>query len=63
MGVLRDLCQIEDVQQNYPTSACFAIAGPVSQNRAKMTNLGWLIDGDQLQEQFNWKCEIVHIAS
>jgi glucokinase len=34
-------------------SACLAVAGPVSQSRAKVTNLPWLIDAAILVEQFS----------
>lgn len=33
-----------------PKKACFAIAGPVTNNTAKLTNLAWLLDGERLQE-------------
>jgi glucokinase len=33
-----------------PQKACFAIAGPVVNNTAKLTNLPWLLDGDRLQQ-------------
>jgi glucokinase len=31
-----------------PSTACFAVAGPVSNNRAVLTNRGWEIDGPKL---------------
>lgn len=33
-----------------PQKACFAIAGPVTNNTAKLTNLAWFLDGERLQE-------------
>ena len=33
-----------------PQKACFAIAGPVINNTAKLTNLAWFLDGERLQE-------------
>ncbi|PZU94440.1 MAG: glucokinase [Pseudanabaena sp.] len=38
--------------QNLPplTSACFGIAGPVSDRRSQLTNLGWVIESDRLAE-------------
>ncbi len=33
-----------------PTSACFAIAGPVTNNRARITNLGWRLNAEELQK-------------
>jgi glucokinase len=35
------------------TSACFAVAGPVEDNRCQMTNLKWNIDGEALSVTFN----------
>ncbi len=35
------------------TSACFGVAGPVEDNRAKVTYLPWVIDGKSLAEEFN----------
>ncbi|MEB3219288.1 MAG: glucokinase [Nostocales cyanobacterium 94392] len=34
-----------------PQKACFAIAGPVVNNTAKLTNLAWFLDTSRLQEQ------------
>ncbi len=36
-----------------PDAACFGVAGPVSENRVKMTNLDWTLDGLSLQKQLN----------
>lgn len=36
-----------------PEKACFAIAGPVTNNTAKLTNLAWLLDGERLQEDLD----------
>jgi glucokinase len=35
-----------------PELAAFGVAGPVSQERAKLTNLPWIIDAASLQQQF-----------
>ncbi len=35
-----------------PTLACFGVAGPVRNNRVRMTNLNWLIDGRELARRF-----------
>lgn len=37
-----------------PQAAAFGVAGPVVGGRVGMTNLGWLIDPDLLQEQFRF---------
>lgn len=34
-----------------PQKACFAIAGPVVQNTAKLTNLAWFLDTERLQQE------------
>jgi len=34
-----------------PERACFAIAGPVVNNRSSLTNLAWSLGGDRLQEE------------
>lgn len=35
-----------------PQFACFGVAGPVMDNRVRMTNLDWFLDGDALQQRF-----------
>jgi glucokinase len=41
------------VKNNAPTpqKACFAIAGPVVNNTAKLTNLAWFLDTERLQQE------------
>lgn len=34
-----------------PQKACFAIAGPVVNNTAKLTNLAWYLDSDRLKQE------------
>ncbi|MEH2067079.1 MAG: glucokinase [Nostoc sp.] len=34
-----------------PHKACFAIAGPIVNNTAKLTNLAWFLDTERLQEE------------
>ena len=36
----------------HPQTAAFGVAGPVADGRARMTNLGWLLDQEVLREQF-----------
>ncbi|QYX31088.1 glucokinase [Sphaerospermopsis torques-reginae] len=36
-----------------PEKACFAIAGPVVKNTAKLTNLAWFLDTERLAQQLN----------
>jgi glucokinase len=35
--------------------ACIAVAGPVHKNTCQITNLGWIINGDELCRSLNWK--------
>ncbi|MBD2774626.1 glucokinase [Iningainema tapete] len=46
------------VDSQIPQKACFAIAGPVANNTAKLTNLVWFLDGERLQEQLG----ITHVS-
>ena len=34
--------------------ACFGVAGPVIERRARITNLSWVVDGPALQSFFGW---------
>ncbi|MCX7595134.1 MAG: glucokinase [Fischerella sp.] len=36
-----------------PLKACFAIAGPVVNNTAKLTNLAWFLDAERLRQQLD----------
>ena len=36
------------------SSACFAIAGPIIAGRAKITNLTWVVDSQNLKSTFGW---------
>ncbi len=38
-----------------PARACFGIAGPVKDNRVRMTNLEWTIDGIELADHFSFE--------
>ncbi len=42
-------------QTNAPDQACFGVAGPVRENRVRMTNLNWSIDGTELARAFDLK--------
>ncbi|MEH2326189.1 MAG: glucokinase [Nostoc sp.] len=48
------------VKANTPTpeKACFAIAGPIVKNTAKLTNLAWFLDTERLEEELG----IPHIS-
>ena len=36
-----------------PQAACFAIAGPVVNNRSQLTNLAWMLSSDRIAEELN----------
>lgn len=38
-------------REEKPEKACFAIAGPVVNNRAKLTNLPWILDNQRLETE------------
>ncbi|MEM8614957.1 MAG: glucokinase, partial [Cyanobacteria bacterium P01_H01_bin.105] len=38
-----------------PQAACFALAGPVIENRSQLTNLAWLLSGDRIAEELDLK--------
>jgi len=59
--ILEDFLKNECKNITYPSSACFAVAGPLSNNKAKIINLSWNISGNALQEKFNFKrCELIN---
>jgi len=59
--ILEDFLKNECKNINHPYSACFAVAGPLSNNNAKIINLSWNISGNALQKKFNFKsCELIN---
>ncbi len=59
--ILEDFLKKECKNINPPSSACFAVAGPLSNNNAKIINLSWNISGNALQRKFNFKsCELIN---
>ena len=59
--ILEDFLKNECRNLNYPSTACFAVAGPVSNNNAKIVNLSWNISGKSLKNKFNFKsCELIN---
>ena len=59
--ILEDFLKKECKHINHPVSACFAVAGPLSKNNAKIINLSWNISGNALQNKFNLKrCELIN---
>jgi len=59
--ILEDFIKKECKNITHPSSACFAVAGPLSKNNAKIVNLSWNISGNALQNKFNFKsCELIN---
>jgi len=59
--ILEDFLKNECKKITHPASACFAVAGPLSNNNAKIINLSWNISGNALQRKFNFKnCELIN---
>ncbi len=49
-GLLRQFVSLDDGPIE---AACFAVAGPVIGEHSEITNLEWVIESDELQEQFS----------
>jgi len=59
--ILEDFLKKECKNISHPSSACFAVAGPLSKNNAKIINLSWNISGNALKRKFNFKsCELIN---
>jgi len=59
--ILEDFLKNECKNIAHPSSACFAVAGPISNNDAKIINLSWNISGNALKNKFNFKsCELIN---
>jgi glucokinase len=59
--ILEDFLKKECKDIAHPHTACFAVAGPISNNNAKIMNLSWDISGNALQNKFNFKsCELIN---
>lgn len=52
---LRDIVRLHMQQQGLTqlASACFAVAGPVQKQSARITNLPWVLESDDLQRQLD----------
>ncbi len=45
----------------HPQTACFAIAGPVVNNRSQLTNLAWSLEGDRIADELGLtKVELIN---
>jgi glucokinase len=43
-----------------PQAAAFACAGPVRKQRCEFTNLGWVVDADEVSKQFNLRSRVLN---
>jgi len=59
--ILEDFLLNECQNFNHPSSACFAVAGPISNNNASIINLSWNISGKALKNKFKFEsCELIN---
>jgi len=59
--ILEDFLKNECKNINHPSYACFAVAGPLSNNNAKIINLSWNISGNKLKNKFKFEqCELIN---
>ena len=59
--ILEDFLKNECKNITHPSSACFAVAGPLSNNKAKIINLSWNISGNKLKNKFKFdQCELIN---
>ncbi len=59
--ILEDFLKNECKKISYPFAACLAVAGPISNNKAKIINLSWNISTNKLKNKFKFKhCELVN---
>ena len=52
-GLLETFFEQHTVERNNIESACIGVAGPVDQQQAKVTNLPWRLDANQLADAFS----------
>ena len=55
-SIIENFLNKECKNVKYPLNACFAIAGPVKNNNAKIINLSWNISSNNLKNKFNLEC-------
>jgi len=59
--ILEDFLKNECKNITHPSSACFAVAGPISNNNTKIMNLSWNISGNKLKNKFKFEqCELIN---
>jgi len=59
--ILEDFLKSKCKNITHPSSACFAVAGPLSNNNTKIMNLSWNISGNKLKNKFKFQqCELIN---
>ena len=59
--ILEDFLKNECKNISHPYYSCLAVAGPISNDNAKIVNLSWKISGNALKNKFNFKsCELIN---
>jgi len=59
--ILEDFLKNECKNITHPSTACFAVAGPLSNNNTKIMNLSWNISGNKLKNKFKFEqCELIN---
>jgi glucokinase len=48
------VCEFQESIKTTIDAACFGVAGPVVNGKARVTNLAWVVDGPKLQSIFHW---------
>ena len=56
--ILEDFLKNECKNITHPSSACFAVAGPLSNNKAKIINLSWNISGNAELFKLISRCQL-----
>lgn len=57
-GALASFLQANGVDAGNVAACCIAVAGPVSNNSVRMTNLDWSIDGGQVESEFGFRVAV-----
>jgi len=50
----------EAARSSPPQAAAFACAGPVRKQRCEFTNLGWVVDADEVAKNFNLRSKVLN---
>ena len=53
--IIREFLQAQNVEATRIDAACFGVAGAVTEQVARLTNVPWLVDGAAIEEAFRFK--------